>query len=203
MVGEDAEDSEFSEVRQMKGQRIAPSAQLDSIQNPKRLGVLFATKLHTDIIFIVMMILKTSNAVNVSQEEEERKNGNENATAGVAAVIEINFDCELCDFVSRHRYNFKRHLKRMHGKTEIEAEELAKEEDKKKTNEHAAADEQEEVEVEHPDNAAVGDQEDHEPVEYEEPAAQQEVRQNMDLNQILTSVGLEEYYSMSSSRSSL
>ena len=52
----------------------------------------------------------------------------------------------------------------------------------------------EEGEVEHPDNAAVGDQEDHEPVEYEEPAAQQEVRQNMDLNQILTSVGLEEYY---------
>ena len=50
----------------------------------------------------------------------------------------------------------------------------------------------EEVEVEHPDNAAVGDQEDHEPVEYEEPAAQQEVRQNMDLKQILTSVGLEE-----------
>ena len=97
-----------------------------------------------------------------------------NATA--AAVIEINFDCELCDFVSRHRYNFKRHLKRMHGKTEIEAEELAKEEDKKKAKEHAAADEQEEVEVEHPDNAAVGDQEDHEPVEYEEPAAQQEVR---------------------------
>ena len=48
--------------------------------------------------------------------------------------------------------------------------------------------------MEHPDNAAVGDQEDHEPVEYEEPAAQQEVRQNMDLNQILTSVGLEEYY---------
>ena len=40
VVGEDAEDSrlerEFSEVRQMKGQRIAPSAQLDSIQNPKR-----------------------------------------------------------------------------------------------------------------------------------------------------------------------
>ena len=34
----------------------------------------------------------------------------------------------------------------------------------------------EEGEVEHPDNAAVGDQEDHEPVEYEEPAAQQEVR---------------------------
>ena len=82
----------------------------------------------------------------------------------------------------------------MHGKTELEAEELAKEEDKKKTNEHAAANEQEEVEVEHPDNAAVGDQEDHEPVEYEEPAAQQEVRQNMDLKQILTSVGLEEYY---------
>ena len=27
-----------------------------------------------------------------------------------------------------------------------------------------------------PDNAAAGDQEDHEPVEYEEPAAQQEVR---------------------------
>ena len=52
----------------------------------------------------------------------------------------------------------------------------------------------EEGEVEHPDNAAVGDQEDHEHVEYEEPAAQQEVRQNMDLNQILTSVGLEEYY---------
>ena len=82
MAGEDAEDSrldglerEFSEVRQMKGQRIAPSAQLDSIQNPKRLGVLFATKLHTDIIFIVMMILKTSNAVNVSQEKEERKMG--------------------------------------------------------------------------------------------------------------------------------
>ena len=77
VVGEDAEDSrlerEFSEVRQMKGQRIALSAQLDSIQNPKRLGVFFATKLHTDIIFIVMMILKTSNAVNVSQEEEERK----------------------------------------------------------------------------------------------------------------------------------
>ena len=48
--------------------------------------------------------------------------------------------------------------------------------------------------MEHPDNAAVGDQEDHEPEEYEEPAAQQEVRQNMDLNQILTSVGLEEYY---------
>ena len=112
----------------------------------------------------------------------------------MAAVIEINFDCELCDFVSRHRYNFKRHLKRMHGKTELEAEELANDEDKKKTNEHAAADEQEEVEVEHPDNAAVGDQEDHEPVEYEEPAAQQEVRQNMDLKQILTSVGLEEYY---------
>ena len=64
---------------------------------------------------------------------------------------------------------------------------------RKKTNEHTAADEQE-GEVEHPDNAAVGDQEDHEPVEYEEPAAQQEVRQNMDLNQILTSVGLEEYY---------
>ena len=62
-----------------------------------------------------------------------KENGNENATAGVAAVIEINFDCELCDFVSRHRYNFKRHLKRMHGKTEIEAEELAKEEGKKKT----------------------------------------------------------------------
>ncbi len=115
-----------------------------------------------------MMILKTSNAVNVSQEEEERKNGNENATAGVAAVIEINFDCELCDFVSRHRYNFKRHLKCMHGKTELEAEELANDEDKKKTNEHAAADEQGEGEVEHPDNAAVGDQEDHEPVEYEE-----------------------------------
>ena len=43
VAGEDAEDSrldglerEFSEVRQMKGQRIAPSAQLDSIQNPKR-----------------------------------------------------------------------------------------------------------------------------------------------------------------------
>ena len=34
----------------------------------------------------------------------------------------------------------------------------------------------EEGEVEHPDNAAVGGQEDHEPVEYEEPAAQQEVR---------------------------
>ena len=90
-------------------------------------------------------------------------------------------------------------MKRMHDKTELEAEELAKEEDKKKTNEHAAADEQEEGEVEHPDNAAVGDQEDgevhhHEPVEYEEPAAQQEVRQNMDLKQILTSVGLEEYY---------
>ena len=48
--------------------------------------MLFATKLDTDITFIVMMILKTSNAVNVSQEEEERKNGNENATAGVAAV---------------------------------------------------------------------------------------------------------------------
>ena len=90
----------------------------------------------------------------------------------MAAVIEINFDCELCDFVSRHIYNFKRHLKR-NGKTELEAEELSKEEDKKKTNEHAAADEQEEGEVEHPDNAAVGDQEDHEPVEYEEPAAQQ------------------------------
>ena len=44
------------------------------------------------------------------------------------------------------------------------------------SNEHKAADEQEEGEVEHPDNAAVGDQEDHEPVEYEEPAAQQEVR---------------------------
>ena len=82
VAGEDAEDSrldglerEFSEVRQMKGQRIALSAQLDSIQNPKRLGVSFATNLHTDIIFIVMMILKTSNAVNVSQEEEERKLG--------------------------------------------------------------------------------------------------------------------------------
>ena len=40
VVGEDAEDSrlerEFFEVRQMKGQKIAPSAQLDSIQNPKR-----------------------------------------------------------------------------------------------------------------------------------------------------------------------
>ena len=38
VAGEDAEDSrlerEFSEVRQMKGQRIAPSVQLDSIQNP-------------------------------------------------------------------------------------------------------------------------------------------------------------------------
>ena len=80
--------------------------------------------------------------------------------------------------------------------TELEAEELAKEKNKKKTNEHAATDEQEEGEEEHPDNAAVGDQEDHEPVEYEEPAAQQEVRQNMDLKQILTSVdvGLEEYY---------
>ena len=49
--------------------------QLDSIQNPNRLGVSFATNPHTDIIFIVMMILKTSNAVNVSQEEEERKMG--------------------------------------------------------------------------------------------------------------------------------
>ena len=49
----------------------------------------------------------------------------------MAAVIEINFDCELCDFVSRHRYNFKRHLKRMHGKTELEAEELAKEEERR------------------------------------------------------------------------
>ena len=68
---------------QMKGQRIAPSAQLDSIQNPKRLGVLFATKLHTYIIFIVMMILKTSNDV------KKKENWNENATAGVAAVIEI------------------------------------------------------------------------------------------------------------------
>ena len=32
------------------------------------------------------------------------------------------------------------------------------------------------VDPEEGDNAAVGDQEDHEPVEYEEPAAQQEVR---------------------------
>ena len=56
MAGEDAEDSrldglerEFSEVRQMKGQRIAPSAQLDSIQNPKRLGVFFLRQNCTQI----------------------------------------------------------------------------------------------------------------------------------------------------------
>ena len=44
----------------------------------------------------------------------------------------LNFGCELCEFVSCHRYSLKRHLRRTHRKTEQEAEELAVEEDRKR-----------------------------------------------------------------------
>ena len=43
-----------------------------------------------------------------------------------------NFGCKFCDFVSCHRYSFKRHLKRIHKKTDVEAEELARDEEEER-----------------------------------------------------------------------
>ena len=66
----------------------------------------------------------------------------------------LNFGCELCEFVSCHRYSLKRHLKRTHRKTEQEAEEFAIEEDRKRlaveehTDEDNVQDQQQDVEVE-------------------------------------------------------
>ena len=100
--------------------------------------------------------------------EPKRKRKHKEKETQAVAVVEINFDCGLCEFVSRHRYNFKRHLKRMHGRTEAEAEEQAKEEDKKKTND--IIEEQEEGEVVQQEPA----EEEHQPQEQQQPEEDEE-----------------------------